>query len=159
MPHHVFIVEDHSLMREMMSAYVSDLPDLSVCGTARTADEAIAQLTARADLALVDVALPGRSGIDLIGELQTLWPDLPCLVCSGHDEASYIKRALKAGARGYVAKGNPAELAEAIRCLLEGSVYLSASLRERVEASAREEVPDEGCGPIVLALDTEGGSA
>jgi DNA-binding NarL/FixJ family response regulator len=154
MPHHVFIVEDHPLMREMMSAYVSDLPGVHVCGTARTAEEALDRLTAQADLVLVDVALPGMNGIDLVGEIGARRPGLPCLVCSGHDEASYVRRALRAGARGYVEKGNPAELAEAIRCLLGGEAYLSVSLRARVEAVPDAEDADEACLPAPPPLDT-----
>lgn len=147
MPYHVFIVEDHPLMRKMMTAYVSDLPDLCVCGTVRTAEEALHELPGHTNLVLVDIALPGMSGIDLVREVQARWPDLPCLVCSGHDEASYIERALAAGARGYVAKGNPAELADAIQCLLRGDLYLSASLRDRVEALSAG-LPSDGCTSI-----------
>ena len=140
MPHHVFIVEDHALMREIVEAYVTGQPALSVCGTASTGEEALGLLPCGADLVLVDISLPGMSGIDLIRTIRTRWPDLACLVCSGHDEAVYVERALAAGARGYVAKGNPAELADGLRCILSGIDYLSPSLRERVEARAAEAV-------------------
>jgi DNA-binding NarL/FixJ family response regulator len=154
MPHHVFIVEDHALMRDMIAAYVKSLPDLHVCGTCRTAEEALDELPASAQLVLVDVALPGMSGIDLIREICDRWPDLKCLVCSGHNEVSYVERALDAGAKGYVAKGDPTELADAIQCLIRGAPYLSVSLRERVEA-ASEGVLEDGCGPIDTVFETE----
>lgn len=136
MPYHVFIVEDHALMRDMMAQYIADLPDFSVYGTARTAEDALTDLPGSADLVLVDVSLPGMNGIELIGQLRTLHPDLPCLVCSGYNEAHYVEQALEAGARGYVAKGNPDELTDGLRCLRDGDTYLSPSLRERVEASS-----------------------
>lgn len=120
-------------MRQMMTAYVSDLPGLCVCGSVPTAEEALDALPGTAELVLVDIALPGMSGIDLVVEIQARWPGLPCLVYSGHHEASYVERALSAGARGYVAKGNPAELTDALRCLLRGDRYLGAALRERIE--------------------------
>jgi DNA-binding NarL/FixJ family response regulator len=147
MPHHVFIVEDHALMRDMVATFLGSLPDLHVCGSARTAEDALRQLPDSADLVLIDIALPGMSGIDLVPELRARRPDVTCLVCSGHDEASYVQRALDAGVHGYVAKGHPAELAEAIQCVLRGERYLSASLRERVE-TAPEEEPEDTCGPI-----------
>ena len=144
MPHHVFIVEDHTLMREIVETYVEEQPALSVCGTASTGEDALDLLPCGADLVLVDISLPGMSGIDLICTIRVRWPELPCLVCSGHDEAVYVERALAAGARGYVAKGNPAELTEGLQCILSGTDYLSPSLRERVEARAAEAVDDGG---------------
>jgi DNA-binding NarL/FixJ family response regulator len=133
MPHHIFIVEDHPLMRDMMAKYIADLPGLRVCGSVPTAEAALDHLPGTADFVLVDISLPGMNGIDLIGAIRTRWPDLVCLVCSGHDEASYVVRALDAGARGYVAKGSPSELVEGLDCVRRGEPYLSPSLRDRVE--------------------------
>lgn len=127
-PYRVLLVEDHPLMREMMVEYVEALPDFHVCGSARTAEEALTALPGSADLVLVDISLPEMNGIDLIREISSRWPGLSCLVCSGHNEASYVERALDAGAKGYVAKGNPTELTDALRCLQRGEAYLSASL-------------------------------
>lgn len=134
MPHHVLIVEDHAVMSQILVAYLSNQSDFDICGTASTGEDALTQLPGDADIVLVDLSLPEMSGIDLIREVRTRWPALPCLVCSGHDEALYVGRALAAGVRGYVAKGNPAELSEGIRCVLGDDEFLSASLRERVEA-------------------------
>lgn len=145
MPHHVFIVEDHPLMRNMVAAYIDDLPDLSVCDSVRSAEEALDRLPAAAEFVLVDISLPGMSGIELIREIRSRWPHLKCLVCSGHDEASYVDRSLEAGAHGYVAKGSPSELAAALGCLRQGETYLSASLREHIEVI---DPPADSCGPI-----------
>ena len=152
MPHHVFIVEDHPLMRNMMSTYIDELPELTVCGSVRTAEEALDQLPGHTELVLVDISLPGMSGIELIREVQSRWPHLLCLVCSGHDEASYVERSLEAGAHGYVAKGSPSELTDALRCLRKGESYLSASLRPHVEAP---EPTSDGCSPVASVRDAE----
>lgn len=130
-------------MRQMMQTFISDQPGFEVSGTVCTAEEALDALPDDADLVLVDISLPAMNGIDLIGQIQARWPELPCLVCSGHSEVTYVERALAAGARGYVAKGDPAELTEALQCMRRGEAYLSASLRERVAALA---APDEDGG-------------
>ncbi|HUG62373.1 MAG TPA: response regulator transcription factor, partial [Methylomirabilota bacterium] len=84
---------------------------------------------AKPDLLLVDLSLPRMNGADLIQLAQERWPDLPSLVLSGHGEAAYVTRARAAGARGYVLKGNPYELPDAIHSVLRGKEYLSVALR------------------------------
>ena len=130
MPLKIFIVEDHAIMREMLSAFLSDLPDYEVCGAAEAAEEALGRLgEAAPDLVLVDVSLPGMSGIELVEAIQHRWPELRCLMLSGHGEKGYVERALAAGAQGYILKGNPYELPEAIEQAMSGETYLSESLR------------------------------
>lgn len=153
MPHHVFIVEDHPLMRTMLTKYVAELPDLTVCGSVRTAEEALDHLPGSAHVVLVDLSLPGMSGIELIRRIKDRWPHLGCLVCSGHDEASYVERSLSAGADGYVAKGSPSELAAALQCLRRGDTYLSASLHGQVEAT-KDASPDNA-GPAAPVPGSE----
>ena len=97
---------------------------------AATAQEALAQIpTLAVDLIVVDLSLPDMDGIQLVGELRARQPDLRCLMLSGHQERNYVERALAAGACGYIAKGNPLELIEAIRRVLKGESYLSKTLR------------------------------
>jgi DNA-binding NarL/FixJ family response regulator len=72
------------------------------------------------DLVLVDVSLPGMNGIELVAELQRRTPNLPCLVMSAHQGANYARKALNNGARGFVAKGDPPALVEAVRRVLDG---------------------------------------
>lgn len=126
----IYIVEDSPIVREMLSEFISDLPGIEVCGSAATAEEALREIPgAGADLLLVDMALPRMNGADFIGAVRERWPDLPCLVLSGHGEAAYVERALAAGAQGYVLKGNPYELPEALCRVLRGEMYLSESVR------------------------------
>ena len=127
---HIYLIEDHPLMQRMISDFINRMPDLQMCGMAATAEEALAQLPSlAADLVLVDVSLPDMDGIHLVSELLEQQPTLYCLMLSGHQERSYVQRALAVGARGYLAKGNPLELINAIQRVLHGELYLSKSLR------------------------------
>lgn len=133
--HRIFLVEDHPLMREVMRDYLGALAGFEVCGEAVTGEEALERLgDADADLVLVDTSLPKMSGIDLVAAVTERWRELPCLMLSGHGQETYVARALDAGARGYVLKGDPSELPKAILRVLEGGRYLSPSLHRSGEA-------------------------
>lgn len=130
----IYIVEDHTFMRQALVDFIEDVPDFHVHGAVETAEEALAELNGEAttiDLVFIDTRLPGMDGIELVGELTRRWPTLRCLMLSGHGENSYVDRALKAGAQGYVLKGNPDEIPEAIRRVLDGESYLSAALKNK----------------------------
>lgn len=129
----VYIVEDHPVMQRMLRDLLNRLPNLRVGGVAGTAQEATGQILNREmDLVLVDVSLPDMNGIELVQALRAKRPNLRCLMLSGHQESNYVQHALAVGARGYIAKGNPLELQEAINQVLRGEIYLSASLREAI---------------------------
>ncbi len=130
MPINLYIVEDHPFMRQMIWEFLTRIPYLRVCGMANTAQSALEDLTSQpADLVLVDVALPDMDGIYFVREARRRHPDLHCLMFSSHEEATYIERALNSGARGYVAKGEPAELLVAIDRVMDGQIYLSEPAR------------------------------
>jgi DNA-binding NarL/FixJ family response regulator len=138
MSHNVFIVEDHPLMRRMLSEFVEKMGDVEVCTTVATGEEAIERLhETHPDLVLIDVSLPGISGIELITRLHAQRPELPCLILSGHQEIIYVQRALAAGARGYVAKGKPREIVEAIRQVIAGEIYLSPQMQSLLDDQNR----------------------
>jgi DNA-binding NarL/FixJ family response regulator len=85
------------------------------------------------DLVLMDISMDGRSGLDLTKALRRMYPDMPVLVLSMHDEALYAERALRAGARGYLMKQEAPEVVlEAIRTVLAGRVYVSADISSRM---------------------------
>lgn len=112
----IYIVEDHPLMRQMLGEFLGATPGLQVCGMAASGEEALGQLErAGADLILVDVSLPQMSGVDLVREARARWPQLRCLMLSGHDSAQYTKHALSAGAQDYVMKGDADALLDAIQ--------------------------------------------
>jgi DNA-binding NarL/FixJ family response regulator len=121
----VVIVEDHAVMRAVMHEFVDDLAGMEVVATAGSAEHALDVLEHMAppDLLLVDVALPGMSGIELVRRVTDRWPEIRCVMLSGHVRPSYVERAFAAGAKGYLPKGKPEEVGHAIRCVLHGDVY------------------------------------
>lgn len=131
----IYIVEDHPLVQRILSEVLKRLLKMHVAGMATSGQEALNQLPIQwVDLVLVDVSLPDMDGIDLVKQLHRQRPSLPCVMLSAHQEISYVQRALAAGARGYIAKGNPLELKDAIGQVLEGVIYLSEPLRQQQEA-------------------------
>ena len=123
---HIYIIEDHPLMCVAMRQLVEVTPDITIAGIAHNGEDALRQLsTSQANLVLVDIALPKMSGIDVIATIKAQWPQLPMVAFSGHQESNYVRRALDAGARGFVAKGDPYELLTAIRAVWGGRTYVS----------------------------------
>ncbi len=123
----ILIVDDHVIVRQGIAQLVNREPDLDVCEEAGDADSAVALLKdTSVDLAIVDISLPGTSGIELVKLIRDSHPQLPVLVMSMHDEALYSDRAFRAGAKGYVMKQEATEkLLAAIRKILNGGVYVS----------------------------------
>jgi DNA-binding NarL/FixJ family response regulator len=134
MPIRIYIIEDHQAMREMLADFLGRDPQLELCGMSADAEEALLALPAAdASVVLIDLSLPGRSGFELLADVRERW-GLPCIVLSGHRGASYVERALEAGAEGYVLKGNPREIPTAIRKVIQGEIYLSSALALKNEA-------------------------
>ncbi len=128
----ILIVDDHPLMRQGLRGAINLEPDLMVCGEAENADQAVAAIRKLApDLALVDITLPGKSGLELVKDLKAVRPRLVILAISMHDESLYAERMLRAGARGYITKQQPPEeLIKAIRQVLNNQVYVSKQVSE-----------------------------
>lgn len=130
----IYIVEDHPIFREGIMRAIDSEADMAVCGFADSASKALTAITdLKPDLALIDVGLPGRSGLELIKDLRAACADTPLLVVSMHDEFLFAERALRAGARGYVMKHeNTATVLKAIRHVLSGGVFVSPNMSERI---------------------------
>lgn len=142
----IFLVDDHPLVREWLTQLIDQQPDLTVCGEAGSAPEAVAALAAaRADLAIVDLSLEDSTGLDLVKSLQRLTPTVPVLVLSMHDESLYAERVFRAGARGYVNKRESAQrVVEAVRRVLDGKLYVSEKAAEILAAqTVRGRTPGE----------------
>ena len=105
MPYRIVLVEDHPVMRRAYAQLLKREADLALCGTAESAEEALAILAETScDLVLTDLMLPGMDGIALIERLRTEHPGLPAVVISAHDAAVFAQRAEAAGARAFVSK-------------------------------------------------------
>lgn len=117
----IFLVEDHPVIRDTYSMFIDRNPDLHVSHTAESAEAALDKLeSANPDLLLIDISLPGRSGIELIAILRAKGVHTPVLVLSGHDTAEYRESARRAGANDFVTKKDgPRLLIDAIRNVLE----------------------------------------
>lgn len=139
-PLRVVIVDDHALMRGGYVRLLALEDDLQVVGQAGDANEVLAtvqRLWPAVDLVLLDLSLPGRSGFDLLARWTARWPELPVLVCSMHDSAQWVAKALDAGARGFVTKSSdPAWLPQAIRRAAAGETVLSADAQAALAAPA-----------------------
>ena len=130
----LLIIDDHPMMRNGLAQLIDNEGDLKVCGQADTAGQAI-NLVAKNkfDLALCDISLPDKNGLELIKDLRTLHPDLPILVVSMHDEMIYAERVLRAGGRGYIMKQEGGEkFIHAIRQVLAGQIYVSEKMSSRI---------------------------
>ena len=130
----VFLVDDHPLMRTGLRIVIESENDLCICGEATNAEEALDTIEEAApDIAVVDISLPGMSGLDLLKHLSTLTPKVKSLVSSRHDETLYAERAIRAGSRGYVMKTEaPDVLVTAIRRVEGGAIYVSPEINERL---------------------------
>lgn len=125
----LFIVEDNDIMREMLCVLFEETEGFAVCGEAATAEEALEKLAeVGCDVILLDVSLPEMSGIDLVATLASRNDPRSCLMLSGHNDPQYARKALEAGARGYVLKGNPGRIPEAVRKVHESGFFLDEEL-------------------------------
>ncbi len=132
----ILIVDDHPVLRRGLSALIENEADLAVFGEVATYQAALEVLRDRQpDLAIVDIALEGRDGLELIKELKTRHPKIPTMVLSMYDESVYAERSLSAGAKGYVTKQEFDEnVLLAIRRVLDGELHMSAPLQRRLAA-------------------------
>ena len=128
----VLIADDHALLRRgLIEILTRQLEDV-VCGEAEDARQILTQVQDHKwDLVILDVSMPGRSGLDVLADLKRLRPKLPVLVLSMHPEDQYGKRVLRAGAAGYMNKDSaPEELIKAIHKVRAGGRYVSPALAE-----------------------------
>jgi DNA-binding NarL/FixJ family response regulator len=146
----VLVVDDHPLLRLGITSLIEEEDDLEVCGQASGYSEALTLISKEMpDIAIVDLSIKDGSGLELIPTLRTAMPELKILVSSMHDESLFAERCLKAGALGYVNKSEvPAKLIQAIRRVLEGRIYLSDEMSERMLQNATQASTGVGESPI-----------
>ena len=130
----ILIADDHEMFREGIKRICEDNPDIDVAGEASNGNDALDTVAREEfDLLLLDIAMPGLSGLDTLKQLKTLKPKLRVLVLSMYPEDEYAMRAIKAGAAGYLTKARAShELIEAIKKVSSGGNYINASVAEKL---------------------------
>ncbi len=144
-PIRIVLVDDHAIVREGLKRVLERDEDVQVVGEAASAAE-VAPLLERVhcDVVLLDVSMPGQSGLSLIPELRRSVPDIRILVLSMHDRPEYIVEAVRAGARGYVLKDmEPKQLRNAVRVVASGDSFFPQAVADRIGAGLREETTRE----------------
>lgn len=128
----ILIADDHAIVRQGLRQTVAEEPDMTVAGEAQNAQETLKLVREQEwDVIVLDITMPGRSGLDLLIELKRERPNLPILILSMHSEEQFAVRALKARASGYITKQSaPKELVKAIRKVHRGGKYVSPALAE-----------------------------
>jgi DNA-binding NarL/FixJ family response regulator len=150
-PHNIVIADDHGLVRSGLRQLIEGVDRLRVSGEAASGEELLALLRrVPADLVLLDMAMPGLSGIELIQRLRDQRSGLPILVLSMHNEGQIVARALKSGAAGYITKDcHPDTLLGAVRKVLAGGRFIDPALVDSVvfNATAGESSRHEQLSP------------
>ena len=153
----VLLVDDHPMMRQGLAQVINNQKDLMVCGEAGDANQAMQRIAAlKPDLAVLDISLEGKSGLELIKDIQALHPEVPILIMSMHDESLFAERVLRAGARGYVMKkaGGEAVL-KAIRQVLTGKIYVSERMSAQILNTFAGARSAKHRSPIEILTDRE----
>ncbi|MFW5862117.1 MAG: response regulator [Spirochaetota bacterium] len=139
------IADDHDIVRQGLKQIISDTDNMVVMGEASNGQELIEMVRKKPfDVLLLDISMPGRSGIEILKQLKIEKPNLPVLMLSMHPEDQYAIRALKAGASGYISKDTASEvLVEAIRKVAEGRKYISSTLAEKLAGTISHDVDEK----------------
>jgi two-component system invasion response regulator UvrY len=147
----VAIVEDHKLVREMWAQLFSGKPEIEVVGKSGEFDEAIEMIkTKRPDIVLLDINLPGGSGLDAVPLIRKFAPGTRIIAVSMHSQPVYAKKMLQLGAKGYVTKNSShEEMYMAIDTVMEGKTYICQEIKNIISEQAMQ---DEPSGPDIKEL-------
>ncbi len=145
----VVVADDHAIVREGLKRIVSSLAGMMVLGEAADGAEVMARVRElEFDVLLLDLSMPGRSGMELIRQVHAERPRLRILVLSMHQELQYAVRSIKAGASGYLTKESaPDQLEQAIRKIASGGAFVSAEVAQQLALGAMpggQTLPHEG---------------
>ncbi|HTO50381.1 MAG TPA: response regulator transcription factor [Burkholderiales bacterium] len=142
----ILVADDHAIVREGLKRILAADPAFAVAGEARDGHEVLAAVRAGGfEVLILDLSMPGRSGIELVRQVKTERPDLRVLVLSMHDEQQYAVRAIRAGASGYLTKdAAPAQLVAALRKIAAGGLFITPAVAEALALGLQapsEELP------------------
>lgn len=140
----LLIADDHAIMRGGLKQIIALVPDIELAGEAANGAEVLQQLRDGVfDLLLLDMSMPGISGVELIGRIKLCRAALPILICTMHNEPQVAARALKAGASGFITKDSePEKLLAAIRKVGAGGKYIDPAIAEQVVFASTFQNPD-----------------
>jgi DNA-binding NarL/FixJ family response regulator len=143
----IIIADDHTIVRRGLRQILEETADMSIAAEAASGNEII-DLACKIeyDVAVIDITMPGKDGLDTLKEIRAIHPHRPVLVLSVHPEEQYAMRVLKSGASGYINKESAAEeLISAIRKVFSGGRYISTTLAEKIafDYNKKEKMPHE----------------
>ena len=152
MEYSVIIIDDHPLFSRGLSQLIETQKKYKVTGIAKNKTEALSMIKEQEpDLAIVDLNLGKEDGLELIKDILFIKPETKVLVLSMHDERFYAERALKAGAKGYIMKGEAeSNVTTAINTVMNGEIYLSEDEKQRLEDLAKDQSQSEKTEPFDL---------
>ena len=141
----VVIADDHTVVRQGIRGVLEDIDGLSVIGEAGDGEEALSLVRELdPDVVVLDVNMPGRTGLDVAGTLRDEGTASRVLILSMHDDPEYVLQAVRAGADGYVLKDvAPSELRDAVRAVHEGREYFTARVTQQLSVGLRKEIEEE----------------
>jgi len=144
----ILIADDHPVVRKGMKQIIEEETDMKITDEASNGAEVLSKISKNDfDIILLDITMPGRSGLEILKEARKMKPKIPIIVLSIHPEQQYAIRALKAGAAGYLTKSSaPEELITAVRIVSDGRKYISPSLAELLASDLiadKEKLPHE----------------
>ena len=153
----VFIVDDHPVVRDGLTALINNESDFYVCGQAAQARQALKAISElKPDVAIVDITLEDSDGIELTKDIKARYPKLPVIVLSMHDESIYAERVLHAGARAYLMKDAVSDkIITAIHTVLGGDIYVSDIMAKKLLRKLAGNHVDAINTPIVNLTDRE----
>ncbi|MGY8777066.1 MAG: response regulator [Longimicrobiales bacterium] len=141
----IVIADDHEVVRQGVRGVLDGEDGFHVVGEAQDGDAAIALVAdVQPDVLVLDVNMPGKSGLDVTRELRAAGVSVRILILSMHDEPEYVLQAVRSGADGYVLKDvSPAELRDAVRAVYEGREYFTAQVSQQLSVGLREEIEEQ----------------
>ncbi|MEI6668187.1 MAG: response regulator transcription factor [Acidobacteriota bacterium] len=148
----VVIVDDHPLIREALRHLIAAHDDMDVVGEATDGAAALAEVSASdPDVIIMDVEMPGGSGIEIASQMLAARPSLKIVMLSAYSDQSYVQRAVWVGAKGYLVKGNGSdEVVQAVRAVMAGHTFLSPQAASVLVSSFKDSVQLESPKPAAL---------
>src|SRR6185503_13560746 len=153
----ILLADDHAIVRQGLKLLIDAQPDMTVVGEAADGDAVVAQAQElQPDVVVMDISMPGTSGLAATRTLKQRQPGLVVLVLTRHDEETYLQALLRAGASGYVLKQSPPpQLLKAIRAVMSGGIYLDPAVTARVADGLLDGRQDRDRAPNTVITDRE----